>query len=471
MGCSRRRCLGYRTIPGHIRKYIDTYAVGRRWWLSPGSIKGIDNIVVIPSLAESQRLFTTLSHLSKNDAAEKQRTMVICVINNRGVQSTPPEDIEDNRTTLAILRNLVDGKVSRPSSVNAHIADSCRNIIQNNLKVAYVDASSPGCEMPERFGGVGLARRIGLDLALQAFDYEGGERNLLVSLDADTIVEDAYLGAIRNFFARSKCEAAVVEFNHQDAATAVEQAAICCYELFLRYYVLGLGYARSPYAFHAIGSTMVCTADGYAAVRGMNRRRAGEDFYFLNKLAKLRGIGRIGATRVYPSSRESHRVPFGTGRRITRFLDGDSPEYVVYDQRIFEVLKRWLACVSEEPQSSGDILLGRADDIHPELATFLRKKHFTEVWSRLQSNTNNTLRLLRHFHQWFDGFKTLMLIHHLTRTAMPRVKMFDALGELFVMVERKCPVRAEAGAIPSLQQQMQILDHIRHVERAMFNAL
>jgi len=54
---------------------------------------------------------------------------------------------------------------------------------------------------------------------------------------------------------------------------------------------------------------MICTVDSYIAVRGMNRREAGEDFYFLNKLAKLGDIGQIHATTVYPSARPSRRVP------------------------------------------------------------------------------------------------------------------------------------------------------------------
>ena len=66
-----------------------------------------------------------------------------------------------------------------------------------------------------------------------------------------------------------------------------ETKAIICYEIFLRYYVLGLKFAKSDYAFHTIGSTMLCTPDAYVKVEGMNKRKAAEDFYFLEKLAKI----------------------------------------------------------------------------------------------------------------------------------------------------------------------------------------
>ena len=120
-------------------------------------------------------------------------------------------------------------------------------------------------------------------------------------------------------------------------------SAICCYEIFLRAYVMGLSFAGSPYAFHAIGSTMACTAQAYVDVRGMNRRTAAEDFHFLNKLAKIGSIGVIETTTVFPSPRPSKRVPFGTGQRVLRFMTGGTDEYRLYDPRIFEILREWLA--------------------------------------------------------------------------------------------------------------------------------
>ena len=56
-------------------------------------------------------------------------------------------------------------------------------------------------------------------------------------------------------------------------------------------------YARSPYAFHTIGSTMAVSANHYAKVRGFPKREAGEDFYLLNKLAKVKTLGAQGCSR------------------------------------------------------------------------------------------------------------------------------------------------------------------------------
>ena len=54
--------------------------------------------------------------------------------------------------------------------------------------------------MDEKNGGVGLARKIGMDLALTLFDYNSENQNLLVCLDGDCTVESNYISTIRNYF-------------------------------------------------------------------------------------------------------------------------------------------------------------------------------------------------------------------------------------------------------------------------------
>ena len=150
-------------------------------------------------------------------------------------------------------------------------------------------------------------------------------------------------------------------YEHQIPVDYIQQAAICCYEIFLRYWILGLKYAKSSWAFHSIGSTIVVSTEAYLEVRGMNKREAGEDFYFLNKLAKIGKIDYIKDTCVYPSARSSTRVPFGTGKTIQRFMAGVSQEeYCLYDPQIFSVLAEWLQLMSESYMRTGDEILNEA---------------------------------------------------------------------------------------------------------------
>jgi len=66
-----------------------------------------------------------------------------------------------------------------------------------------VDAATERKEFNDDEGGVGLARKIGMDTALQIFDYSIPGKKLIISLDADCLVEENYLSEI-SYFSRSK---------------------------------------------------------------------------------------------------------------------------------------------------------------------------------------------------------------------------------------------------------------------------
>ena len=466
-------------IPPFIQEYLMRQPPDDGRAFVVGSRDGIDQAVVIPALAEKEALFEALLRLAANPPADLARTLVVCVINNRREGIADPHDIENNRETIERLRLLIHGdgcveggsdRVSSESGAPSTpsgdiIAVQNRQIRSSGIRLAYIDASSQGMEMPDKEGGVGLARKLGLDRVLGLFDDRRPTRKLLFNLDADAWVEPQYLPAVRRFFEQRKRHAGVVGYAHRLEADPALQAAICCYELFLRYYVLGLRFAGSPYAFHTIGSTMICTPEIYAAVQGMNRREAAEDFYFLNKIAKSVPVEEIRTTTVHPSARPSHRVPFGTGRSMIRFLEGTRDEYLLYDPEVFRILKRWLALMARDGGQAVPGILAAAARIHPLLESFLRGRRFQEAWTRIQKNHPDPEALSRAFHVWFDGFKTLKLIHDLTEKAFPRVDMFVALGEMFNMAGVPCPVAISERTRSNLRDQMQILNAFKPIRQ------
>ncbi len=292
-----------------------------------------------------------------------------------------------------------------------------------------------------KFAGVGLARKIGMDLALTKFDYCSINKKIIICTDADCIVDSNYLSEISQEFNRNNYEAAVVNFEHDIAGNDEETKAIICYEIFLRYYVLGLAYAKSDYAFHTIGSTMLCTPEAYVKVEGMNKRKAAEDFYFLEKLAKIYPIGEIKTTFVHPSKRGSWRVPFGTGRSVDRFLMNTKDEYLLYDPKSFAVLKTWLEVFYDKSSSQPELVSGSSEfidtneeipkqvrndivqnqsslfkiskNIHPALSQFLAQQDLEYFINTVIINNSNPAEIEKQKHFWFDAFKTLKLIHYL----------------------------------------------------------
>jgi hypothetical protein len=76
-------------------------------------------------------------------------------------------------------------------------------------------------------------------------------------------------------------------------------------------------------------------------------------------------------------------------------------------------------------------------------------------------NHRNSNALPKQFHVWFDGFKTLKLIHHLTENGFPLVDMFKALKDLLRMIDHPYPEEIKEKITPSIAEQMEILSFIR----------
>ncbi|RQW85974.1 MAG: hypothetical protein EHM79_10470 [Geobacter sp.] len=394
-------------IPKEVTKYLLSRAVKGPWEIC-GEIQGaFAGAVVIPALAESENLFATLRSLAKNPSELVSRFLVLVVVNNR--EDSPQSDKADNRKTLDLLAG--------------------EDPFLEALRLVWVDASSPGYELPPKKGGVGLARKIGFDLALPLLDFSGPPP-ILVGLDADTLVQPDYLPALISHFQTTSAGGAVLAFRHQEGNSPEERRAIRCYELFLRSYVLGLSRAGSPYAFHTIGSAMACTATAYAGMGGMNTRMAAEDFYFLQHLKKTYGIALVTGTLVQPSARASHRVPFGTGRSISRLLAGEERAVLFYRPECFAILGGWLDLVANHLDSRGQDILRHAERISSELEKYLDQAGFVAAWEKLRKNSRDPTVLLSAFHSWFDGLRTLKLIHHLSDTIFLRKPEEEALQPL-----------------------------------------
>jgi len=424
-------------IPDKISAYLKK-RTSDTWKIENDHQKYFQNIIVVPSIAESQNLPVFIKSLEQNDELELHNTLLLIVVNN-SVSSTN-EVKEDNKKTLEYLRNL-----------------------QTKINLSFVDACSYGKEMDDKNGGVGLARKIGMDLALTKFDYLSITKNIIICTDADCEVDSNYLLEISGDFNRHNYEAAVVNFAHDISGDDEETKAIICYEIFLRYYVLGLSFAKSDYAFHTIGSTMLCTPEAYVKVEGMNKRKAAEDFYFLEKLAKIYPIGEIKSTFVHPSKRGSWRVPFGTGRSVERYLSNIKDEYQLYDPRSFIVLKNWLEVFNDHSLIEQNTLIKIAGNIHPALFNFLTQQDFKNFVKKVLLNNKNHSEVEKQKHFWFDAFKTLKLIHYLRDETYPNINMFVAIDELLRLTNIENKIKRDSD-IPDLETQKEYLLLLRKIQ-------
>ncbi len=424
-------------IPDKISAYLNKRASGN-WHIENDYKKYFQYIIVVPAIAESSNLPKLIKSLEKNDKLELHNTLLLIVVNNS--VSATEEVKNDNQKTLIYLRK-----------------------IKSKLNVSFIDACSAGKEMDDKNGGVGLARKIGMDLALTKFDYLSINKNIIICTDADCIVDSDYISQISQEFNRNNYEAAVVNFTHDISGRNEETKAIICYEIFLRYYVLGLNFAKSDYAFHTIGSTMLCTPDAYVKVEGMNKRKAAEDFYFLEKLAKIFPIGEIKATAIHPSKRSSWRVPFGTGKSVDRYLSNTRNEYQLYDPKSFIVLKNWLEVFYDYSLTEQNSLIKIAKNIHSSLYDFLNQQDFERFVNKVLITNNNQSEIEKQKHFWFDAFRTLKLIHYLRDATYPNINMFSAIDELLKMMRIENPIKRNSD-IPNLKTQKEYLLLLRKIQ-------
>lgn len=408
-------------LPANITKYLNSRGINGPWSISGPKREDFVGAVVIPSLAESETLFATLRSLAANPSEILSRFLVLVVVNHR--RDAGEKDKRDNYLTLERLASA--------------------DFSGAPMSLAWVDACSDGLELPEKGGGVGLARKIGFDLSLSRLSYENNDP-LLIALDADSPVRSDYLQAIAGHFRDNPAGGAVIPFRHQQGHTPCHDKAIRRYELYLRCYVLGLAGAGSPYAFHTVGSAMACTAGAYAKAGGMNSRVAGEDFYFLQQLHRTSGVTRLSGTFVYPSARDSHRVPFGTGRSVGRQLADGESAVLFYRPECFTILGRWLELATGRPDEPGEAILARSSEVSRHLHDYLDGLRFAEVWEKLRRNNKDRPGLVKAFHDWFDGLKTMKLIHYLSDGPFPRCGAEEAVATLLHRSGLEPPDRMDA---------------------------
>ena len=58
---------------------------------------------------------------------------------------------------------------------------------------------------------------------------------------------------------------------------------------------------------------------------------------------------------------------------------------------------------------------------------FLEAQGAPDAWRRISAQAPNPVARLRHFHDWFDGFRTLKLIHHLRDHASSSLSWQEAI--------------------------------------------
>ncbi len=265
-------------------------------------------------------------------------------------------------------------------------------------------------DLPKKKAGVGLARKIGMDEAAARLISVGQNEGIILGFDADTICEENYFQAIEKHFQNfPQIQAASIWYEHPLEGEAYDQAtyrAIIQYELHLRYFTLAKRFTSHPHAYETIGSAMAVRADAYQAQGGMNTRKAGEDFYFLNKFIILGKLNELNTTTVVPSPRVSDRVPFGTGRMVGELLDSGNG-LMTYAFQSFEDLKTLISRIPEIYKTQNFDW----KSLPPAIGHFLESANVSFKIKEIRDNTTSYKMFEKRFFRWFDPFLLMKYVH------------------------------------------------------------
>lgn len=366
-------------------------------------------MVVIPALAEPD-LVLTLESLNRTTLPGFPIDILVVVNHPEGATPGLKQQAQENLTTCKAWEHRWQS---------------------HDLRLITIHAP----DLPSRHAGAGLSRKIGLDLTVLMADGFANPQVILANLDADCTVSDNYFISLSQHFATGAPDGASLYFEH-DLSTAAEglhRQSIIEYELYLRYYIRGLRFAGYPFAFHTVGSSMAVTMEAYLESGGMNRRKAGEDFYFLHKIIPNGRFTDLTSVTVFPSPRPSWRVPFGTGRTISNRLETGSTDYQVYSPAVFKELRSWISGIHENGLSP---LWWHEWEHHTpsSIATFLVRQNFSLRLNTIFNNSSTPGAALQGFWRWMDGFTMLKLVHHLRDEEHGTTSVEHASADLLTLV-------------------------------------
>ncbi len=393
--------------------------------------------LIVPALGEAR---SSLDGYRVAAGSLVGRLLVVLVVN-----ATAAAD-----PTLRAANQRLLCELGRPASgdVDAWL------VAEPEFDVLVVDRSSGERCLPNK-QGVGLARKLGADLALALHQRGALASPWLYFTDADVELPVDYFlrGEARGTQAAS---ALLYPFSHRAGGDDVVDQATFRYEASLRYHTLGLAWAGSPYAFHSLGSTLAVHTHAYALVRGVPKRQAGEDFYLLDKLVKVAPLRRLEGAPLRIRARRSLRVPFGTGPRVETLLTGESP--LVASVAAFGCLRATLsglrAFAGSPSAAAFDAEFALLDSSQRAAAERSLAQSGLLPAAFAAARAVGLAGLSRRLFSWFDALRTLQFLHALRANGLAEVPLAQGLAEAPFASIAAGPAAAQAQALAALEQAL-----------------
>jgi hypothetical protein len=388
-------------------------------------------IIVIPTYDEPDiaGVLDSLAGCEKPECTAE----VLIIVNAPG--DATGASLENNRRTI---ENILSWK-----KINADVF----------FRLFYADLGQPVIKK----WGVGLARKAGMDEALRRFDLIDNPAGVIVNLDGDCTVERGYFRALeKELLNAPERKACSIFFEHPVDDLQINKNTripALSYEIHMRYFNTALRFAGYPNVHHTVGSSIALKALPYMKSGGMNRRQAGEDFYFVQKLIPLGGFFNLNSTTIYPSPRASFRVPFGTGASVGKLLKNRQADFYTYNPSAFDDLKEFFALAGQFFSADRDELPGM---IIPEsMEKYLSECNWISRIEEIRNNTSGFAGFRKRFFEWFNMFRIVKYMNTVHPDPFRKVPSDEAARQILSMT----------GHVNIPYEKMELLVYLRDIER------
>ena len=368
----------------HIALYLQNYAEPEAKIVRSLKVASFQAAAVIPSFDEDGRY---LDKLLQNTLW--QSYILILVINR-------PSTIASCQRNIDLMQKLYR---HYPLEWRQHNISYLHNT--SGCDILLVDREQSAIATNY---GVGLARKIGCDVALQLYAQSQIKSRWLYSSDMDVQLPTCYFDSVEQH--KPSSVALLYRYRHMPSGNKKLDNAMQHYQSYMDHYRDQLAQLGSPYAWTALGSILAFTMLDYAKIRGFPKRSAGEDFYLLNKLSKIGRVGHLEHCELLIDTRLSTRVPFGTGTRLQQLLQGGSlPDHSSGFTRLGQWFAQWQLLA--EGAAITDLALEQAVRQYVLDAG-------AQMWlQQARQVAKNDVKLyINSLHRSFDAIKTLQFIRH-----------------------------------------------------------
>lgn len=328
------------------------------------------------------------------------------------------------RAEVIVIFNLKQDADVQAVMTNRKGVEDCDTWKKENpgcfFRLLVFDAGKPAFKK----WGVGMARKTGMDEAVRRFNAVNNPEGVILSLDADCKVKPDYFVSVeKSLLLNKRHTACSIYFEHPLEGEETNKTVyehILFYELHLRYYIQALKFSGFPYAYHTVGSAMAVKAYEYIRAGGMNRRQAGEDFYFIQKLVGSGGFFALNSTTVFPSPRESLRVPFGTGATISRMVKKEETELLTYNFVAFRDLAELFGPAPGLFRCSNTFSENFFNELPLSLRSFISLTEWISVIEKINLNTSSAISFTKRFFGWFNMFRIVRYLNNVHESIYQR---------------------------------------------------